>query len=125
MTKQFEKLWNRLGSQPGVTSLNSELCRYSEKMMVAKEGELQRQLSELVKRGILIIEEEHPALVQKKDGEIEISTKIRLTVKDMEYIKKLETKLSIAERRIAEIDQYVARYYEEYLSKDDMKDMDE
>ncbi len=120
MTREFKNLWGKLESTPGMLSLQDELSRYSEKMLIAKEGELQRQLSELVKRGILIIEEEQPSLVRKQDGEIEVCTKIRLTVKDMEYIKSLESKLSIAERRIAEVDRHVSKYYEEYIAEDDM-----
>ncbi len=49
------------------------------------------QLSDLVKRGLLVVESTEPVLIKDYNSdEIRLSQSIRLTLKDKEYIEKLE-----------------------------------
>lgn len=49
------------------------------------------QLNDLIKRGLLVIESTKPTLVQNADSDkISVQQSIRLTLKDIDYIEKLE-----------------------------------
>lgn len=61
------------------------------KAQKATDSALLMQISDLVKRGILVVEEEIPMMVrQANSDEIIIQKVVKLSVKDMPYIKKLE-----------------------------------
>jgi len=57
-----------------------------------KEAILLEQLNDLVTKGLLVIEETKPVLVQDSDTpKIILRQAVRLALKDKEYIQKLET----------------------------------
>jgi hypothetical protein len=55
------------------------------------EIEILNQLNEFCSRGLLIVEQTAPVLVQAENShQIELRSSIRLKLKDQEYIEKLE-----------------------------------
>lgn len=62
------------------------------------DTEIVNQLSELVKRGVLVIQSTQPVLVQELNDmtgetEIKLSAAISLVPKELEYIQKLEAEI--------------------------------
>lgn len=67
----------------------------AEKVAQQTESVILEQIEELVKRGLLVVEREPLSIYQVRDqatGEVKfnIGGKIRLVLKDQEYIEKLE-----------------------------------
>lgn len=59
-------------------------------MAAAHENALREQLSDLVSRGLLVVEIGPQVLVQECDGKVTVRQSINLQLKDREYIEKLE-----------------------------------
>lgn len=61
-----------------------------ERIAKEKEQSVLEQLRWFVDRGLLVIEETQPTLVQKKDGSFSIEQTVTLVSKEKDYIEKLE-----------------------------------
>jgi len=97
---------------------------FTFKLWAAKETALLQQIKDLVDRDILVVEEQQPVLVCDKDsGDYSIKQMVRLTVKDMEYIKRLEDKIvqlkraldCLTDKPTRDTDATGRTYYEELL----------
>lgn len=80
-------------AQDFIDSVYKDLWSQKEKLLLA-------QLSDLVSRNILIIEETQPVLVNENDG-VKISQAVKLTVKDIEKIKSLEQEVEHLKSQLA------------------------
>jgi len=61
------------------------------KMAEQKEKMLLEQLSELLDRGLLVIEQTQPVLVHESHtNELRMEQSVRLVLRDQEYVEKLE-----------------------------------
>jgi len=68
--------------------LAKELARVQNKQI---DESILGQLNDLISRGLLVVEQKSPVLVQDSgSSQIRITTFIRLKLKDQEYIEKLE-----------------------------------
>lgn len=64
-----------------------EICKQKESLIL-------ESLNELVSRGLLVLHETEPVLVQDYDTHtIKLLQKVKLVLKDQEYIESLEKKL--------------------------------
>lgn len=76
-----------------------ELVRKSAKH---KESLILEQINELISRDLLVVEETEMMLIRHQDSnEIEMSQKVRLVLKDQEYIESLESKIADLEDKVA------------------------
>ena len=72
------------------------LSTITKDLMQQKEDIILEQLNELVSRGLLVVESTRPVLVQDSRFDlnapykITLQQKVKLVLKDQEYIKKLE-----------------------------------
>ena len=73
------------------------------------ELSIEAQLSDLLKRGLLEIETEHPILIRDIDGGTRMEQAVKLRLKDKEYIEELERKVAIYEKILAVINAEVGR----------------
>ena len=91
----------------GTTDLNETI----KSLMEQKESIILEQLSELISRGLLVVEETSPVLVRKHNPEglygVELKQAVRLVLKDQEYIEKLEAKVAELEGCIKEQARYI------------------
>lgn len=62
------------------------------------ESLLLEQLNDLLSRGLLVVEKTEPVLIQDSTGKVQIHQKINLTLRDKEYIEKLEKENSVTGR---------------------------
>jgi hypothetical protein len=62
----------------------------AQKISYEQDYMLMQQVGELVSRGILVVERGDLILTQSPDGKFSSHQFIRLSVRDMEYIRKLE-----------------------------------
>jgi fructose-1,6-bisphosphatase/inositol monophosphatase family enzyme len=71
-----------------------------------KESLILDQLNELISRDLLVIEETEMMLMRSQDSnEISMSQKVRLVLKDQEYIESLESKIADLEDKVATFEQ--------------------
>lgn len=73
--------------------LTKELCSQQQNILLV-------QLNDLVSRDLLVIEQTQPILIQDIEGKIRIEQSIKLSLKEMDYIKKLEDELGEAKKKI-------------------------
>ena len=65
--------------------------KYLNQIMRQKENLILAQLNDFISRGLLVIEQGPMSLVRALDSDkIELRQEIKLTLKDKEYIQKLE-----------------------------------
>ncbi|HRT83956.1 MAG TPA: hypothetical protein P5523_04895 [Bacteroidales bacterium] len=65
------------------------------------ESLLLEQLSDLLSRGLLVVEKTEPVLTQDHStGKVQIHQKINLTLRDKEYIEKLEKENAVLQYRL-------------------------
>lgn len=68
------------------------------------------QLDDLIKRNILVIEQTQPVLIQDFDThKIKINQAIKLTVKDIDYIKQLEKENQELKNKLMQLADIFAR----------------
>lgn len=76
--------------------LNKIIANAAQKAAEQKEKIILEQLNELISRGLLVVYETQPMLVQtlrdplSPEPRVEIVSAIKLVLKDQEYIEKLE-----------------------------------
>lgn len=78
-----------------IKSLNNEILKAYTDLAQQKEANILNQLTELISRGLIVIEQTQPVLTIAQELDeakhtIKISQSVRLVPKDFEYIKKLE-----------------------------------
>lgn len=94
-------------------SMNDILHKTAKQASELKEAIILEQLSELINRGLLIIEETQPLLTinrrcEDKHGvELKMSQGIRLVLKDQEHIEKLEKENAELKKRLDKIMNYL------------------
>lgn len=82
-----------------VTEAYKEAAKQTEEMIL-------KQLNELIKRELLVIEETHPVLVSSfhsagfAEIEVRMERSVRLVLKDQEYIEQLEDKIQGLEQQL-------------------------
>lgn len=64
---------------------------------VQNERLILEQLEDLVKRDLLVIEQTEPVLTTTMEGEFRIDQKVRIFLKDQQYIEKLEARIKTLE----------------------------
>ena len=73
-------------------NLNSAVTKLVNSMAKQSEAILMDKLNDLVKRNLLVIESTQPVFVKDEYSQtIKVQQAVRLVLKDMEYIKQLET----------------------------------
>ncbi len=70
-----------------------EILKIVNDLANQKEKKLLGQLGWLVSRDLLVIEQTEPSIVQNPDGGMSVVQTVTLSVKDKEYIEKLEMKI--------------------------------
>tara|TARA_R110000851_G_scaffold261755_2_gene414288 strand:+ start:209 stop:526 length:318 start_codon:yes stop_codon:yes gene_type:complete len=71
-----------------------------------KELLILEQLNELISRDLLVVEETQMMLVRHQDSnDIGMSQKVRLVLKDQEYIESLESKIADLEDKVTGFEQ--------------------
>tara|TARA_R110001606_G_scaffold340750_1_gene489027 strand:- start:2542 stop:2859 length:318 start_codon:yes stop_codon:yes gene_type:complete len=71
-----------------------------------KESLILEQLNELISRDLLVVEETEMMLIRHQgSNEIEMSQKVRLVLKDQEYIESLESKIADLEDKVTGFEQ--------------------
>jgi hypothetical protein len=71
-----------------------------------KELLILEQLNELISRDLLVVEETEMMLVRYQDSnDIGMSQKVRLVLKDQEYIESLESKIADLEDKVTGFEQ--------------------
>lgn len=74
-----------------MNDMNSIVKELAHDIHAATEKEILDQLNDFVSRGLIVIEMTQPVLVQDWNSHvIKVSQKVKLTLKDKEYIEKLE-----------------------------------
>lgn len=69
----------------------SYLKQLNTELLFQKEQILMEQLNELISRDLLVVEETEPVLVREfNSNKVSLKQSVRLTLKDKEYIIKLE-----------------------------------
>lgn len=80
---------------------NDYLSIMVEKIAKQKEALILEQINDLVKRNLLVVEMGEMILIQDPDKhEIQLRQQIRLTLKDKEYIEKLEEENTLLKSEI-------------------------
>jgi CO dehydrogenase/acetyl-CoA synthase gamma subunit (corrinoid Fe-S protein) len=89
----------------------SSVCKEAFKEAAKQtESELMSQLNELIKRGLLVVEETQPLLVKAFESaehhgyEVRMERGVRLVLKDQEYVQSLEKKIVDLEAKVLELD---------------------
>ena len=99
--------------------ISDSLYSYTDKLqhefMRQEERILLDQLGDLLSRGLLVIESTSPVLIQtdRPDGgyNLKLERSVRLTLKDMEYIKKIEDENQELKARLKHIEAAMAGQY--------------
>jgi hypothetical protein len=79
-------------------------------VLVQKESLVLEQLSDLVKRGLLVIEQSEPVLVQDLYADkLVLKQAVRLSLKDKEYIEKLEAENTALKEQLLKIQEAVTK----------------
>ncbi len=60
-------------------------------LLIQKENMILEQLSDLVKKGLLVVEETQPVITIDSENNLKVSQSCRLALKDKEYISNLES----------------------------------
>lgn len=89
-------------------SINKIIEATLKEAQKSKNAILENQLSDLVSRGLLVIEEKAPVMIQDPNSPgVRIEQAVRLVLKDMEYIKELEAKVAHYEKILAVVKEKV------------------
>jgi len=84
-----------------IDSLTQKICYDLARQ---QEAILQEQLGDLVSRGLLVVESTEPVLIREPySDKIKIAQSIKLTLKDKEYILKLEEENKILKEQLETI----------------------
>lgn len=88
-----------------INSLNDMASALHNEMLKNEENELLLQLNEFISRGAIVIEKTQPVLIQDLySNTIKISSKIRLVLKDQEYIETLEKENNELKEKLSKIE---------------------
>jgi len=77
------------------------------------EAEILTQLNDLVSRGLLILERTEPVLVEEDNHKFTVRMKVKLTLKDKEYIEKLETENKELRKKLENTRNIIREYLKE------------
>lgn len=79
-------------------------------LSIQSQNIILEQLDDLIKRNILIIEQTQPVLIQDfQTNKVKISQAIKLTVKDIDYIKQLEKENKELKDKLTQLADIVTR----------------
>lgn len=75
-----------------INSVEETVNAVAKELWSSEEACLTKQLADMVSRNLLVVERQNPVVVlDPMTDEIRIRTAVRLTLKDKEYIERLET----------------------------------
>jgi hypothetical protein len=92
------------------TQLESMLSKVERDLAKQKDNILMAQFNELIVRGLLVVEETTPTLVQSMDRDtVELRQAVRLVLKDQEYIEQLENEIMELRKNLDYVKEFAER----------------
>lgn len=88
-------------------SLYSIVQEVSRQLEQKKDNAILEQLNDFISRGLIVIESTQPILTRESDSyKIVVSQQVKLTLKDKEYIEKLEEENKRLNQLVSNIQEY-------------------
>jgi hypothetical protein len=89
-------------------TVESLLSKVSVDLAKQQDSIIMAELNELVSRGLLVVEQTQPVIVKARDSDtLELRQKMRLVLKDQEYIQALEAQNKQLKEQLEGIKSYI------------------